>query len=218
VQRRFLASMLGELLSHRYAQAWLLCEAAESYLKGPAVLRTQPSGIHERLIAEWKSMGPELPTAPLGPVSPKSPRQRIRLRRVASILWQLGRNLLLPDAECHVPSQGIPESTTRRPRSSNALGVNIPDKCAPTTLGRSRATFLRLLSRGLGLSIQLLFNHKSAIRAWAEEAPDLMTTQFWCHYLSPGARRASFQPRAPGPSAGSSGDSWLSDRSRPAAV
>jgi galactofuranosylgalactofuranosylrhamnosyl-N-acetylglucosaminyl-diphospho-decaprenol beta-1,5/1,6-galactofuranosyltransferase len=215
VLKRFLAGLLGELLAYRYAQAWLLCEAAEGYLSGPKHLPKQPWHFHQRLLATWKAIAPERMPAPVGQVDDGPSRPRSRLRRLAAVVGQLVRNATLPD-----PSPSAPLERVIEERASDWYAVRGADVVAVTgkvdgvVLRRSRTRFLRLLLRSAWLSVRLFFEHRRVVRAWRDGASRLTTMDFWRDYLaldesqrqggrhsstSKAARRAPDTPVADGP-------------------
>jgi galactofuranosylgalactofuranosylrhamnosyl-N-acetylglucosaminyl-diphospho-decaprenol beta-1,5/1,6-galactofuranosyltransferase len=221
VQRRFLGELLGELLAWRYAQAWLLCEAAEGYLRGPARLRDEPVRRHRQLLATWKALAPgPVPPGNLRRIPPP-PKPRSRPARVAKLLWRLACDLALPDPATGTPA---PHAVADEKFDWHAAGNSgVAAVAAPeglVLLRRSRATFVRLLARGLTLSLRLLVGHGRAARAWRAGAAALATGPFWRARLGIAGEcvRAGDAPARPGRRVKVSNGSWRQTGERDEAV
>jgi galactofuranosylgalactofuranosylrhamnosyl-N-acetylglucosaminyl-diphospho-decaprenol beta-1,5/1,6-galactofuranosyltransferase len=197
VQRRFLGGLVGELLAYRYAQAWLLCEAADDYLRGPARLRDDPVRRHRQLLAAWKAMAPgRIPPGDLRQI-PAPPKPGSRPVRVAKVLWRLACGLALPD-----PPPGTPPTHAVADEAFDWHAVGNSGVVAVTGRGaggaallrRSRGTFVRLLARGVLLSLRLLGGHGRAPRSWRAGAAALTTGPFWQARLGIRGGRGSESP------------------------
>jgi galactofuranosylgalactofuranosylrhamnosyl-N-acetylglucosaminyl-diphospho-decaprenol beta-1,5/1,6-galactofuranosyltransferase len=187
VARRFFSRLLDELLAYDYYESWLQCEAATAYLRGPEALRDPPLAVHHSLQAMQRKLGPTMqprddtPRAPLRQL----PRIHAHVARVRR-LWLVLRNLLRPSPA----AEAAPWYVLRGPGeqwydvdNADVVGVAEPHREQVVILRRSRGRFVRLLLRGLRLSLELFLFHRRAVRRWRGSAPDLMSQTFWTAYL-----------------------------------
>ncbi len=78
---RFLHRLLNRLLARRFAEGWLLCQAVEGYLQGPAGLREAEGPAHRRLVRGWQALSGEPEVSPTRP--------HYRLARLALVACNL---------------------------------------------------------------------------------------------------------------------------------
>lgn len=191
VARTFISRLLDELLAYDYYESWLLCEAAAAYLRGPNGLRHPPSATHQRLLQARDILAPA--TQPREHVLPvaRAPRPRLtpraaRMRRLAQVL----RNLLRPSPTADAKALHALQSGGEQwfdVAGADVVAIDEPHREELVILRRSRSRFVRLLLRGLWLSLRLLVSHRRTVRNWRTGVVPLMTRQFWKDYLRPAA-------------------------------
>ena len=191
IARRFLSRLLEELLAYDYYEAWLLCEAAADYLRGPETLRAPPGAAHRRLLTAREEMtaGTLARAGGLPTVTPPPPPPG-RLARRARLLGHLVRNLVRPSPPPAArPRHAIPGADERWYGVAGADVVAVDDAHRPdlVVLRRSRGRFVRLLGRGLWLALRLLGSYRRAVRRWRQGYPALTTRPFWREHLSKGS-------------------------------
>jgi galactofuranosylgalactofuranosylrhamnosyl-N-acetylglucosaminyl-diphospho-decaprenol beta-1,5/1,6-galactofuranosyltransferase len=183
VARPFFSRLLDELLTFDYYEAWLMCEAAAAYLRGPLALHKPDSRLHQRLISMRAELGVQATPrdAVLPPLSESLPPTG-RLRRWRLIL----RNLLRSSPSL----ESAPERTLSGGEQwydladADVAAVEEPRRSEYVVLRRSRRHFVRLMLRASWLALRLFVRHRRVARAWRTAAPDLASPPFWKKYLN----------------------------------
>ncbi|MGH7172608.1 MAG: glycosyltransferase [Gemmataceae bacterium] len=192
VARRFFSRLLDELLAYDYYEAWLLCEAAAAYLRGPEMLRDPPLSVHHSLQAMRETVRLESLTYEL----PRDATLRATLRRRTSIssswiarlwrLWLVFRNLVRPSPSPETRPMYVLRGSGEQwydVAAADVVGVEEPPRDQLIVLRRSRGRFVRLLFRGVRIAVALLVSHRRAVRRWRATAPELTSRAFWTAYL-----------------------------------
>lgn len=195
IARRFLSRLLDELLAYDYWEAWLLCQGALAFLRGPRALCQGVRATHRRLVAARSQRAPASASLVRQPVAstPRPPRKCLatRLRR----WWQVVRNLV-----CRSPGWAAQPTLTVRPEAEQwyALAGHdvvavIEDADKAVVLRRSRARFIPLMLQGLWVALRLALSYCRTARRWQQEAPTMTGPDFWRAHLGLPA-----QPESPG--------------------
>ncbi len=185
----FLRRLFKRLLTHDYAEAWLLCEAVRDYCRGPTILEADPRARHQRLLGACRDLSePPVPGTRHLPVVAATGYPHARLRRLvlqARCLWrQLTKAApatpALPghsvqDQDVGWWNVGFADVAVVRGRHSVDYRV----------LRRHPAWFTRLLGRGLRAAWHLFRHHESLASQWREAAGRLTSEGFWARYLAP---------------------------------
>ncbi len=190
VARQFFSRLLDELLTYDYYEAWLLCEAAAAYLRGPETLRHPPCDVQQYLQAlgeklmEGRMANGRLQPANQACISRLQPavRRTMRIRR----WWLVFRNLLLPSPSAAAqPRKMLYGSGEQWYDIADADVVSVAEshRTHPFLLRRSRRRFVHLLLRGCGLTLRLLSGHRRAVRRWRASVSMLTNRTFWMEYL-----------------------------------
>lgn len=202
VARRFLSRLLDELLAYDYYDAWLMCEAAAAYLRGPEELRRPPQALHHHVRAMSEQLAPRTEPRDGKPQVPLSPPPPLRPDSTRVWRWLLVlRNLLLPSPSSDVGPQQVLQGSGEQwydIAGADVVAVAEPHRPHLLLLRRSRGRFVRLFFRGLWLAIRLLFSHRRAVRHWRADASTLTSQGFWTEFLQWQRRSSESRPSKSG--------------------
>lgn len=186
--RQFFSRLLDELLTYDYYEAWLLCEAAAAYLRGPRAFREPDASVHQRLIVMQTKCAPQRwkQNDAFPPPSEDSRRSRLsatRRRRWRCIL----RNFLYLSPAHKTEPQCILHGSGEQWYDLDAVDVAVivePQRGEGIVLRRSQGRFVFLFLRGLRLALQMVFCQRRIVRAWSHALPILTSPSFWKKYLN----------------------------------
>lgn len=195
----FVRKLVHALLCLNYFQAALVCEALDDFRAGPGILNGDPQVIHQRLLAEQKTLGPRPMTRTTAtPAAQRVPAPASWLGKLGRLFACVWKQLLSPGPTCGAPVTHVIAWEDAGWWSLGAAEtVGVSDPCSDKILvySRSRRTVGRLLLRGLQSLGWLFLRHRRVRKKWRAAFPRLTSAAFWNRYL--GLAEETTEPRVP---------------------